>query len=644
MPSGDQSIGNFLGDVASIFDSAVDDSGKAQATQTDRDREGMSQIAGDLERLNVLKNNGDISGSEFTARKRNIMKDAFVQFPGKQKDILGLAGVITGQAEEEPLVDVGTAIINSAVEQGTNGSNPLLSAALSASLVIDQYGQPDNQATLDTYMSKVAQYQFELAETTKITNATARLVAENKMTEEVQNGATEQFALFANQHAQNTVDGILSGFQAGVDDPDAYTKVLIELDRAHSQLSTEFTRKALEGGFLDNYEAKFKGGMDAALAPITNFKAFLLSVGEDQAKGLAQAMLEDRLALANALKKAGANIGQMDAEFYQSSITERQLGKIRAGVDGIDAAAALQPNLVKLAMGNGDPRAPNTEIHESDGSGVTPAAKVVMAALPPEQAQSEVKRSLSTWGGLASFDAPTPAQVTHGVNGFVEATEVINQRGVPIDEATFDAIYNSDFWGQYDKVQKGGGENSTRIETAAATNLTTILVNREAQVVETTRQEFGEFFPNMNVEFNGTGYELTLSAITANEKAVVKSLDSFNLPHTGEGLMQLDRILKNPANTQIVNNKVGDGPQVTSLGGFKLTTEFIQFENVIKGVAYLNKIVSNIGKLPEGVRLDALPTGAIKRIQVTNEEEFDSLKPGQAYRAQVDDWYHTGVR
>lgn len=645
VPQGDTSIGNFLGDMSSIFDAALKDSGGEggnKPTQTDRDREGLSGVAEQVARITQQRNSGDLSPEEATVRLRKLRMGAEVAFPDKTGDLNNIFGTITGEENSAVLEDPFVTYANARVGAASKGDDPILQDMLASSITYDNFGQVDPAATRSKFLAKDAQRTAFLAQNQVTKENTERLKSQGAFDDAAQEQAVEPFMVAALQASQDVLSPILETFKQGAQGPIDVANVTIAIEQKIGQLKNEFTQRAAQAGILDNFEAKFSGGMDKALAPLINFKNFLASIGTERASAINNLDTEQRIAIAGVFEANGIPFvtNPESLAFFSQTIVGENLKGIRQSVEDIkEKGNVTRPRYVFDAVTQS-----GGTVHDTETGGVTAQAKESMKALPPEKAKSEVKRGLAAFQGWSSIGSPTPEHTTFAVDGFVEAAEVMNQRGVPVAEDTFDTVYNADFWRDYNLIQALGTENATRMEQAAATSLRTILSNKEVETTHFITTSYGTTLPNLTVEFDGTKWGVVLSAATNNEKAITKALDANGLPHTGEGLLELDRILKNPANTQITNNKFGEGPQVTSLTGFKLSIDDSQFRRVIDSVAYMNKIVANVNKLPQEVRDANLPTPKDRVIRVSSEEEFKRLKKGDRYVVDMPGFTHAGVR
>jgi hypothetical protein len=565
--------------------------------------------------------------------------------PDKTTQINTAFSVVTGTEFAEPAVDPGTAALNSLITRATDGSDPIATSigTAAAAAAIDENGRFDSQTYTLRLAELMSQYDSDRAAVARTQLEVEKLKAENAFTQESQNTILDNRVGVWSQRTQELTEGLIARFFGSSENGGPVPELqrlsredaILQLESLEARLRNTYQQEAAELGILDNLGSQFDGGgINEALAPLTNFKTFLTRSREEFFESWKVAETQDKMAIAqliNEMSGAGGTIPEVQeyvvtqilvnnqVDFKQVALNARRMLK--------DIVRTGNPYRTSLGENNGI----STDAAEQGRTGqiVTPEAAGVATGLSEGDAIKSVKSDLTVFYEWNNFGEVNDSITKTAVSSFVNATQIMNVRGVPVSENTFDMVYRPEFFNMFNQITAVGGENGQLLVNAVVENLSDSIANNLTLATNSIAQTGGQNFPSVALKFDGEKYVMQVGSLgaTAQEVALKDTLRQEGLPFTLEGIKELQK-----RERSVVSNS-------EAIQKFRFTNTGLNayVENFEKHLNYLNKMTSVAARLGTEV-LTAVTPGegspfllSPVAVEVTNEDEYKSLEEGTSY-------------
>lgn len=619
VPPVDTSVGDALSGVSKIFDAAFSSVGSgAQPTQKDRESATLQPIMQQIARLEAQRE--ELGPAQHGARVNSLFSAAVVANPTLIAELRAGVTAITGLEVGAPEVDLAQQMTDETINWLT--TDPEGVALAPGLFVYDTNGEIDNDLTILNAIRARAQTNADDAELARLTTQLGIEQATSGINEVRLKGVVDEWLFKSGKEAQEHVQGVIRGaLNTGATVADGAT-VLAQLRDQRTLLANRFEAKARAGGFANHPD----WNVGIALAPYDNFIASLTAKQEDIPRIFEALRSADAIAVGELINGVtGVGGFQPDVvDYVFSNIIISGSAELTKMAEGLRASKTIV-TLADQPLFTPEATPVTQENPPVEGGSTTTEAQISAAGLSTDERRTEVTTGLVNFGAYLTENAVDESYRATAVESFTLASAAMTTSPQPVAVATFDKMYDTKFFDTYTSVVGFGDETAGRLQNEVSHNLAVIFSQRET-LARTRLSNAFTTLPSLNLTFSDgkvmLAFDTLGEGVTLQEKSILAKLDKFGLPRNMEGLLKLrDR-------------------DPVALSAVQLGAASGNLQDINKEVAYLNKIVSVVSRLPD-LSSHLLPKieerFETKVIMIHSREEYTALPVGTNFSYQNDD-------
>lgn len=625
----DTSVGDLLSNVGSAFDAFGRESRRGgTATQSDRDDAALRPFFNKLSTIVQMRDSGAMPPNVATIKIRSLLTTTLANFSHLRSTILEGAGFIAGEEFNFTAPDIANEIIvadTKFVLEDQEGRGRLKEAMV--------WNEDDSLNAKDTQLAisaLVGEIKSSRSSAALRKSEIERLREERRFDNEMQAEKIDPILADMAFIAGRGLAGLTESFFASPDRSavDA-AEILIGLRQTKAEYEQIFNEKAGEEGVLD--EERFRAGLAQTLKPFDNMIEAFIQIASNPQLLNQIGEAKDRIELRKFANSVGSPLTQEFERLLALRFLANATGEIEVKLK--DFSTRLKRTAVGEKVGE--------DIVDETGS-LTPEARGVVDRFTDTELKKDIRTSLDAWdtiGSVSDKDLEDDDARRFFVTKFSIASDIINTTGVTIDEAVFDRMYPGSFFKQFNRITDFDDDISGQLKASVEKSFTNILSRRKVFVEAVIANSFSRDFPSMGLEWNGSGYVLSLGRKglpkTNAEKNLFQALTTLTLPFTLEGVEELGRLVR--------RQQLGLGETELDPGfvrTFNLSTINVNqtvFLKLKDSVRFLNKVVSVALVFPEEISSEILPsrvtigdTTAV--VEIDTIEDIVGMDSGTVYR------------
>ncbi|MHA2084304.1 MAG: hypothetical protein ACXABD_11155 [Candidatus Thorarchaeota archaeon] len=615
----DTSTGDLLSNVGSVLDTvsrSFQSLSSSGPTQKDRDNATLQPFAAKIARLEGQREQLGESrfNSMLNAEFKSFAVNNPILTPQARTNVQDITGVSVGDEEFNVVNEQQDAVVS--FLDTSRGQLALFSVVGKAKN--PETGEFDPDTAFVLLAREAALAASDSAELDAINLQTQKMQGVDTQRELFLKEVVDKKNLDFGDKAQRTVSGFV---QAAIDSGaklDNAPAMLAGLRQNRTALELEILADARQGGFQNHPDFD----INDALAPYDSMISMIENLGTDAVAAFETMQAMDSIEVAkviNDITKIPLGSNRDYVNYFSQELLDLDTSNLSIGALGLDATALREAARgVSLFPGTAIPVTPTSgpvpESHTTD------EATLAARSLTEDERKNEVRVNIATFGSYVSSHTGGENFRATAVESFGMAAAAINTSATPLAVGTFDKVYDAKFFNTYKTITDFGDSTGANLQSAVTANLATVFEQRLGLANVQITNNFSEAFPEMGLTFQGgkVSVDLGIKKGTAS-KFLSQSLKRHSLPNDLSGLRRL-AILEpnNPA--------------------FLPFSEARGITSVVNEVAYLNKIVGVVKRLPDLAphlmpRIEAAISGSSSAGApiVNSRKERDALEDGAIY-------------